>query len=268
MVQRKDIKTEDIIGLYISGLIGREIAEKLGCSISLVQTRLQGADVKMRPCNERKEIHIDKHVLKEMYWDKKMHPVEIGKILGIYKNTVTKKMREFGIPLRTKSEARIKELNPIYGVGHSKKTREKMSNLFLTGERDLGAIKNNQYGKRIEYRGEIFRSSWEYGFAVFLDGNSIPWEYEPHRLSYKFKGQKKVYIPDFYLPLGLNSETPTYIEVKGYGAKKERYKIKALKAQIENLIVIYREDLIEMGVIDTSGKVIIGLDFIHKVSIE
>ncbi|KKL81682.1 hypothetical protein LCGC14_1992330, partial [marine sediment metagenome] len=167
MVQRKDIKTEDIVELYRSGLIGREIAEQLGCSISLVQTRLRAAGVKMRPCNKRREVHVDKHVLKEMYWNKKIHPVEIGRKLGIHKNTVTKKMREFGIPLRTKTEARIGELNPIYGVGHSKKSKEKMSALFLSGERNLDAIKQNQYGKKVEYAGEIFRSSWEYGFAVF-----------------------------------------------------------------------------------------------------
>ncbi len=258
MVQRKDIKTEDVVALYDGGLIGREIAEELRCSVSLVQTRLASAGVKIRPCNARKEIYIDKHVLKEMYWDKKMHPVEIGKTLGVHKNTVTKKMREFGIPLRTKSESRIKELNPIYGVGHSKKTREKMSNLFLTGERDLEAIKNNQYGKRVEYGGEVFRSSWEYGFAVFLDNNSIPWDYEPHRLSYRFKGQKRVYIPDFYLTKGFNSGIPIYVEIKGYGAKKERYKIKALEAQIDNLTVLYRDDLIRLGIIGTSGKVIVG----------
>ncbi len=258
MVQRKDIKTEDIVELYESGLIGKEIAQQLGCSVSLVQVRLLSAGVKMRACNVRKEIHIDKYVLKEMYWDKKMHPVEIGKILRMHKNTVTKKMREFGIPLRTKSQARIKELNPIYGVGHSKKSKEKMSQLFLSGERSLEPIKSNQYGKRVEYKGVVFRSSWEYGFSVFLDTNNIPWEYEPHRLSYKFKGQKKTYIPDFYLPKGLNSDTPVYVEIKGYAAKKERYKIRALRMQIENLIVLYRDDLIRLGIIDTSGKVITG----------
>lgn len=257
MVVRKDISTEEIVELYQRGLIGREIAEKLECSISLVQQRLAKAGIKMRDCNSRRTIDVDPNVLKEMYWDKKMHPREIGAILGMHKNTVAKKMREFDIPLRTKSEARIKELNPIYGIGHSKATKEKMSALFVTGERNLDAIKNNQYGKRVKYAGEVFRSSWEYGFALFLDNHNVPWEYEPHRIGYKFKGQRRTYIPDFYLPKGLNSGYPTYVEIKGYSAKKDRYKLVAIKRKLPNLVIYRRQDLLKLGIIDQSGKVIV-----------
>ena len=49
MVQRKDIKTEDIVRLYEAGAVGKEIAQELGCSVSLVQQRLRTAGVDMRP---------------------------------------------------------------------------------------------------------------------------------------------------------------------------------------------------------------------------
>ena len=257
MVQRKDIKTEDIVELYESGLIGKEIAEQLGCSISLVQTRLGATGVKMRASNARKTLEVDKHILKEMYWDKKMHPVEIGRILGIHKNTVTKKMREFGISLRTKSEARIKELNPIYGVGHTVKTREKMSEVVFNGQKNMTVSSNNRYGCSVEYKGNVFRSRWEYGFAKHLDDHGIDWEYEPVRLTYFHTGIKKTYIPDFYLPKGFLKSAPCYVEIKGFCDDLGKSKLSSIKSQIDNLIVLYREDLIQLGIIDTSGKVII-----------
>jgi len=258
MVQRKDINTEDIIGLYEGGLLGKEVAEQLGCSVSLVQTRLASAGVKMRGCNARKEVHIDKHVLKEMYWDKKMHPVEIGKILGAHKNTVTKKMREFGIPLRTKSEARIKELNPIYGVGHSEETKNLMSDVVFNGKKNLSVSSRNPYGTRVDYKGEVFRSKWEYGFAVYLDSLGIVWEYEKYRFKYIHNGKTRTYVSDFYLPQGFLSKIPCLVEIKGFCDEEGRSKLNSIKAQIDNLIVLYRDDLIRLGIIDTSGKVIIG----------
>ena len=253
MVQRKDVKTEDIVRLYHSGLIGREIAEELDCSVPLVQQRLAKAGIKMRPSNDRIIVPIDETVLKEMYWDRQMHPAEIGKELGIHKNTVHKKMREFGISTRSKSEARRGHLNPLFGVGHTKATREKMSNMFLTGERSLDAIKANQFGKKMEYKGIVFRSSWEYGFALLLEFNGVPWSYEPQRLSYRFKGLKKTYIPDFYLPEGWGDGKSLYVEIKGYGDKQEHYKLRAIRRSLKNLVVLYREDLIELGIIDSSG---------------
>lgn len=257
MVQRKDISTEDIIGLYQSGLIGREIATKLGCSIALVQQRLAKAGIKMRPSNERITVSIDKETIRKMYWDEKRHPRQIGEVFEVHKNTIIKKMLEFGIPFRTKADARLGDLNPIFGVGHSKKTKEKMSELFLTGERSLKPIKNNRFGKNVVYGGITFRSAWEYGFAVWLDKKKIPWEYEPHRLSYHYKRQKRTYIPDFYLPKGLYNAQPVYVEIKGFAATEEKYKIRSLKAQMSNLLVMYREDLVKLGIIDTSGKVTI-----------
>lgn len=257
MVQRKDISTEDIIDLYQKGLIGREIATKLGCSVSLVQQRLAKAGVKMRASNERATVSIDKETLRKMYWDEKRHPRQIGKKFGITGSAIIKKMIAFGIPMRTKSEARIGDLNPIFGVGHSKKTKEKMSELFFTGERSVRPIENNRFGKKIVYKGIIFRSAWEYGFAVWLDKQKIPWKYELHRLSYRYKRQKRTYIPDFYLPKGLYSAEPVYVEIKGFAATEEKYRIRSLKAQMNNLVVLYREGLVKLGIIDTSGKVIL-----------
>jgi len=145
MVQRKDVSTEKIVELYQKGLIGREIAETLECSVSLVQQRLAKAGIKMRPSNERITVQVDKATLEKLYWDKKMHSRQIGEKLGIHGGTVIKKMLEFGIPMRTKSEARLGKMNPLYGVGHTLETKQKMSQAFLDGRRRVPF--QNQYGE-------------------------------------------------------------------------------------------------------------------------
>lgn len=269
MVQRKDIKTENIIRLYQSGFIGKEIAKQLNCSISLVQTRLKNVNVKMRSCNKRKEIYIDKHILKEMYWDKKMHPVEIGKILGVYKNTITKKMREFEIPLRTKSEARMGKLNPIYSVGHSKETKEKMSRMFLTGRRKVSL--QNQYGNPTKYKDIIYRSTWEAGTAFYLDYKNIPYFYEFKSFEYKdLDNRIRIYIPDFYLPKGLGDiKESLYIEVKGIFLNRDKYKTDLfINKKNINLKLWNRNKLLQLGIINSAGKVIIGKEFMRKINIK
>jgi len=259
-MQRKDIQTEEVVRFYQNGLIGREIAEKLGCSVTLVQRRLTKAGIKMRSSNDRITIPIDKHVLEEMYWVKKMHPVAIGKVFGVHKMTVTKKMLEFGIPFRTKSQARIGKFNPLYGVGHSEETKNKLSQQFIDGRRKVSL--QNQYGNPTKYKETVYRSSWEAGVAFYLDTRLISYEYEYRSFPYPAEyGRIRSYTPDFYLP-----NTDTYLEVKGVFREKDLYKVNSVIAT-QGIKIDFWDGpkLVELGVISPAGKVIIGLDVIHKV---
>lgn len=265
MVQRKDITTEEIVRLYQSGLIGREIAEKLGCSVALVQQRLAKAGIKMRPSNDRITVPIDKTVLKEMYWDKQMHPAEIGKVFGIHKITVHKKMKEFGIKTRSKSEARKGKMNPLFHVGHSLETRQKMSDLFLDGRRKVSLT--NQYGTPTLYKGTLYRSTWEAGVAFHLDTQKVTYFYEYNSFKYPdVGGIRRTYTPDFYLPEGLSKSTPSYIEVKGSFRDRDQYKIDHCVREHGILVLMWDMPvLIELGIINTAGKIIIGEDAIQRI---
>jgi len=63
---RNDIKDEDVISLYSSGLLQREVAEKLGTSVFLVQSRLKANNVNTRP-DPRKKIPLDYQDMCEEY---------------------------------------------------------------------------------------------------------------------------------------------------------------------------------------------------------
>jgi len=80
-----------------------------------------------------KEVKIDKADLERLYHEEGLSTVEIAKIYNTTHNTIQRKMKEFGIPTRTVSEAqkiRVKAgkwRSPTQDVGHTKETRAKMS---------------------------------------------------------------------------------------------------------------------------------------------
>ncbi len=56
----------------------------------------------------RKRIEIDEKNLKKLYWDKRLSPYQIGKLLNCSFSTITNRMKECAIPFRTPAQARMK----------------------------------------------------------------------------------------------------------------------------------------------------------------
>lgn len=92
------------------------------------------------------------------------------------------------------------------------------------------------------YQGKVcFRSSYEKKYAEFLDINNVDWLYEPKT----FDLGETTYLPDFYL-----IREKKFIEVKGWMSKLAQDKIDLFKEiyHREKLDILFKEDLIEMGV--------------------
>ncbi|VUT26455.1 MAG: NUMOD3 motif (2 copies) [Candidatus Methanolliviera sp. GoM_oil] len=70
---------------------------------------------------------LTKDVLYNMYWVEGKSLPMIGKEIGCSHPTVGKRMRKFGIKIRTISEANAGERHPNYGKHPSEETRKKMS---------------------------------------------------------------------------------------------------------------------------------------------
>ena len=111
-----------------------------------------------------------------------------------------------GRSLRCPKHAHIGKLGSMYGKTPSPKT---------------------SYGKRMKYKKIIFRSSYEYLFAKYLDKNNVKWLYEPKA----FDLGNTTYTPDFYLP-----EKDLYIEIKGYW--RINAKIKFFTSSATHILVI------------------------------
>lgn len=69
------------------------------------------------------------------------------------------------------------------------------------------------------YKNQYFDSPYEIDIAKYLDKLGIKWKRNTKRFYYIFEGQKRYYIPDFYI-----EDKDLYLEAKGFwhGNKKEK----------------------------------------------
>jgi len=153
-----------------------------------------------------------------------------------------------GIPCNEKTKEKISNANDgkipwIKGKHHTKLAIEKMS------KSHKGKIPSwkSGYGKGCYYdsplQGKIWlRSSWEVKFAEYLDKNEILWLYEIQTFDLGYI----TYTPDFYLPT-----SNMFVEVKGYMTNIAQEKINKFLDNYneETLKILYKEDLIKLGVL-------------------
>lgn len=238
-----------IVCLYKEGMKQIDIANEFEVSQTAVSTRLRKWGASNTDGNRFKRNEISKSELYNLYWKEEMHPSQIAKIYGCHKQTITNNLLKYNIPRRTKSEARMGALNPLYGVGHTKETRKKMSDAFVNGTRkNFGFSKN--WGKGAYYdtpnQGKVWmRSGWEVKVADYLTDNNIDWYYEYIWLDI---GEDKHYLPDFFLP-----EHSCYIEVKGRKKKEDMEKFELAKKKY-NILLWDGEELLSRGIIKNTGN--------------
>lgn len=244
-----DGKKEEILELYDSGKTQVEIAKHFEVSQTAISTRLRKWGASNPDGNRFKRMDIDKEDVRRMYWDEEMHPSQIAAKYGCHKQVITNRMLEWGIPFRTKSEARKGKLNPIYGVGHTEETRKKMSDAFWNGTRTNFGFAGN-WGNVELYdspeQGLIkMRSGWESKTADYLTDKGIKWLYEDVWLDL---GDCK-YLPDFYLP-----DLKLFIEVKGQKKGSDIEKVFRAR-KIGNKVLLWDgEELLKRGIINNSGS--------------
>ena len=242
-----DEKKDEIIELYRSGKKQIEIANHFGVSQTAISIRLRDWGASNPDGNRFKKFNLDKETIRHLYWDKKMHPSQIAERYGCRKQVITNRMLEWGIPFRTKSEARAGKLNPIYNIGHTIEARQKMSKAFENG-RKIGF--HNHWGKGQYHdtpnQGRVWmRSGWEIKSANYLTSLKLSWYYE-------FKWLRidamRAYLPDFYVP-----SLELFIEVKG-GRREEDVEKFLLAKERYNVVLWDGATLLKLGIINNSGS--------------
>lgn len=182
--------------------------------------------LRMLAKNLKYPIPEDKLILEYVKEEKTLR--EVAKLNGCSVPTVCNRLRDYGIHIRTVSEARIGKF-----IGKD----------------------NNRYGKaspqikRIKYKNTCMRSSYEVAYAKYLDENNIKWEYEKKifEIVYNDNGVNKegTYRPDFYLP-----ETDEYIEIKGWWRYEDRERFTSFKNTYPNIKikVLMKKELKELEI--------------------
>jgi predicted DNA-binding protein YlxM (UPF0122 family) len=244
--EKLEYQKNKIIEMYEDDYTQAKIAEYFDVSNTYISLKLRSWGKSNLDVNRFKRIDIDRDSLSNMYWDKKMHPSQIAKIYNCSTQTIIDNLIKYNIRMRTKSEARMGALNPIYGIGHTIEAKEKMSKAFENG-RVMGY--NTHWGKGSYYntpnQGKVWmRSGWEVKTADYLTGNGINWYYEYEWLPLN---QTMRYLPDFFLP-----KYNCYIEVKG--RKKECDMKKFMLAKNKYKILLWDgEELLKLGIITNAG---------------
>jgi len=173
--------------------------------------------------------------------------------------------RYYGIPEYIRGHSNRNGNHPMLGKRVTEETKEKNRNIHigkhpseitLQKQREwCTGSKNPMYGippphgvgfgKGCYYdsplQGKIWlRSSYELAYAKYLDINRISWLYE----SKTFDLGNTTYTPDFFL-----LKENKFIEIKGYMLPKAQEKInKFLEQYNDNLEILYKEDLIKLGI--------------------
>jgi len=243
-----DEKKDEIISYYNYGdktMI--ELSEYFGVTPSIINCRLREWGISNSDCNRRKRKNILRDDLYNLYWTEEKHPIEIAKKYNCCIQTIHNYLKKYNIKRRTKSEARMGKLNPIYDVGHTIEARKKMSKSFSNG-RKIGF--NTHWGKGSYYnspkQGKVWmRSGWEVKVADYLTENNMVWYYEYEWLNIK---PETHYLPDFFLP-----DLNLYIEVKGRKKKKDMIKFEFAQKEY-NIVLWDGEVLLRLGIINNAGN--------------
>ena len=84
--------------------------------------------------------------------------------------------------------------------------------------------------KKYKYRGEEFASMAERDFAIEMDADAIPWQYEPEKIDwFPAPPKTRTYTPDFKVMRKDGSYF--FVEFKGYLRPGDKTKMRAVKKQ-------------------------------------
>ena len=250
-----------IICIYNEGMKQIEIANEFEVSQTAISNRLRKWNVSNTDGNRFIRYDITKEDLYRLYWTEEKHPSEIAEIYKCHKITVHNFLKKYDIPRRTKSEARQGKLNPIYGVGHTEETKQKMSDAFSNGVRTRFGFSDN-WGSAHIYespnQGLVkMRSSWEVKTADYLTDKGTDWYYEDIWIDL---GYTK-YLPDFYIP-----DLNVFIEVKGRTKVLGLEKVKNARKEGYTILLWDGEELLKRGIINNSGSTAINRKYKNKTT--
>lgn len=201
---------------------------------------------------EKSKMYGDKNPMKSIEVRKKVSDTLKGKFFGknhpMYGKHHTKDSKE------KNREKHLGKKTWNKGISPSKETREKSSKSHL-GKKQLESTKLKLHiankgrlpghSKGIYYdsplQGKIWlRSTYELAYVKYLDSKKVLWYYEIET----FDLGDTTYTPDFFLP-----QFEKFIEIKGFMRKEAQEKINKFKDEYPwNLEILYKEDLIKLGV--------------------
>lgn len=159
--------------------------------------------------------------------------------LGIRKGTNKFiKYKKQGLVAHHSEETKKKISKSHIGKQHSDEIKQKISlsmhEVVKKYPESYSSSNVNGRVKKVEYKGNIYDSSWEVVFVKYLETTGYKWCKNTDGFEYIWNGATHIYYPDFYI-----EDLNLYIEVKGYKRERDNYKWKSL----DNLIIITKKEI-------------------------
>lgn len=146
---------------------------------------------------------------------------------------------------RSNAQKEVQKRRGKWNMSNEAKAKISKSRILQIAQKGINHGKGEWYYRNNKTK-VYLRSSYEIGFAQFLDASDIDWEYEPKAFMMEivYRGENKTtsYRPDFYLP-----EYGRYIEVKGYWYDLAKVKFQAFLSQYPEIeIDVYEKPLLQL----------------------
>jgi len=252
------VPKEILESLYVKdGLSITDIAKKFNTDFRNIKLQIESNGINlMRRCKSKRDYKViiedcDIDFIKDIYFNGRLSFSEIAKIYNCSVRAVYNFFKRNKLIPRTNSEAAIGKVHSDFS---KEKSRNKNVLAYVNGLRTPPSCDSfERVVVSTPFQGEMtVRSSWEAAVVRYFEANKIKYFYEPDTFLVEVDGRKVSYLPDFYLPY-----KNLYVEVKGWekedGIKKfEAFKLLGYNAELWN-----KEVLIDLGIIDSSFKVIV-----------
>ena len=208
-----------------------------------------------------KKYKISKQFLIEKYEKEKLSFRDIALLIGCGKTTIEKRIKEFGIVPRTRSET-MSYNNPMFHSEARKKVSKWRRNMppeirkkyseaqkkcWEEGKFDNVSVGRCKWFSYIDKSGTTHKcqGKWELAFAKWLDSHGVIFESHVGRISYRDElRQSRNYYPDFLI--GFN-----FIEIKNkHHMSLQRKKFELIFDQNPNckIVILLGQDLERLGV--------------------
>tara|TARA_Y100000310_G_scaffold318878_1_gene373445 strand:- start:13083 stop:14141 length:1059 start_codon:yes stop_codon:yes gene_type:complete len=202
--------------LYLNQKLSlNQIGEKFSCEGTNILYWMKKLGIKRRPAQNPNSVYISKEILRDLYWDKRLKTQEVANEYGIkYGRSILKKMKKYGIPSKTLSQAMTTKFKKPFdnnlaeksyflglraGDFHAKKIKECIRvQTTTTHSAQIELLKNSfsKYGEICKYLSKSKSREDEWFIYVDLDKsfnfliqkpNEIPsWILEYDELFFQF----------------------------------------------------------------------------------
>jgi len=204
---------------------------------------------------------ISKEFLIQKYCVEKLSFRSIAKIVGCGKTTIEKRIKQFGIKSRTRSETmtlnnpmrhqKVRNKVSQWRKNMPQEIRDKHSKAqkkcWLEGKFDNVRVGQCEWFDYLKKDGKTIKlqGTWELAFAKWADAQGLKFNAHRGRIPYYLNGQEKNYYPDFYV-----QDWSCYIEIKNkYHMSLQEEKFHAIKQSNPNLQIriLMRKELEELN---------------------